>query len=354
MGETPSTSRDKAGVAALPPLPPVEEVRPGLWSIPVPIPINPLRFVLAYALASPGGVYLIDTGWDTDEAFASLSAGLGVAGYEMADVRGLMVTHIHPDHFGLAGRIRAASGAWVGLHPADAALVSTRYVGPDELLGRVREMLLRSGVPEDELDLLQHASMPVRPFVDPVAPDRLIEQGQQVDVLAWEITALWTPGHSPGHLCFYLPEHKVLLSGDHVLPRITPNVSFHPQSGPDPLGDFLRSLDRVAELEVDLVLPAHEYRFVGLQDRVADLKRHHEARFAEILALVKDGTDNAWGIASRMSWSRPWERIDGFMRRAALGEALAHLHALRVRGALQELPSDVVRWRPSRRSAVPG
>src|SRR6266480_2085166 len=178
------------------PLPPVERVRPGVWSIPVPIPNNPLRYVLVYAFETDRGIYIVDAGWNTDDAFDTLAAGLTMVGASVADVRGVMVTHIHPDHYGLAGRVRETSGAWVGLHPADAALIPDRYDHPDELLARVAATLKRWGAP----------------------PDVLLEDGDKPDVPGWDIQAIWTPGHSPGHLAFWEPRNRLMLTGDHVLP----------------------------------------------------------------------------------------------------------------------------------------
>src|ERR1700676_2569316 len=133
-------------------MPPVEEVRPGLWSIPVPIPDNPLRYVLVYALElGGGGVALVDAGWNTEEAWSALSDGLASAGGSMSDVQAVMVTHIHPDHYGLAGRVREASGAWIGLHPADAVMLEARYGDTDELLANMFLFLSDSGVPEEKL-----------------------------------------------------------------------------------------------------------------------------------------------------------------------------------------------------------
>src|SRR5205814_3942465 len=97
----------------LSPLPPVEKVRPGLWSVPVPLPNNSLRYVLVYVFETDRGPYLVDAGWNTDDAYAALDAGLGHIGSSISDVQGVLVTHIHPDHYGLAGRVREASGAWV-------------------------------------------------------------------------------------------------------------------------------------------------------------------------------------------------------------------------------------------------
>lgn len=326
------------------PLPPVEQVRPGLWSIPVPIPSNSLRYVLVYAMETDRGPYIVDAGWDTDEAYDTLVAGLDRAGFAMADVQGVLVTHIHPDHYGLAGRVREASGAWIGLHPADAALIHFRYMEPDALIEGMGTQLTLLGVPDDERTQLESASMPVRPFVWAVEPDILIEDGDKPEVPGWDVHAIWTPGHSPGHLCFWEAGHRLMLSGDHVLPRITPNVSLHPQSGENPLGQFLDSLDKVGAYDAEEVLPAHEHRFVNLSGRVAQLKAHHEERLVEALDVIRSGTDTAWEIAGKMSWSRPWNRIEGFMRRAAVTEIFAHLRLLERRGQLRLIVGEPLRW----------
>jgi glyoxylase-like metal-dependent hydrolase (beta-lactamase superfamily II) len=328
----------------LSPIPPVERVRPGLWSIPVPIPSSSLRYVFVYAFETERGAYIFDTGWNTDEAFAALTDGLQQAGFALSDVQGVLVTHIHPDHYGLAGRVREASGAWIGLHPADAALIHDRYTEPTELLERVTKMLKRVGAPTEELSPLVNASMPLRPLVSAVQPDRLIEDGDKPDIPGWELQAIWTPGHSPGHLCFWEASNKLMLSGDHILPRITPNIPFHPQAGADPLGDFLASLDKVADYDASEVLCAHEHRFVGLAGRVAQLKAHHEQRFAEVLDSIRNGVDTAWGIAAAMRWSRPWDRIEGFMRRAAVAEAMSHLRTLENRGVVREIMGEPSHW----------
>ncbi len=346
------TDSTNAGQAGRDPFPPVERLRPGLWTVPVPLPNNSLRYVFVYVFETDRGVYLVDAGWNTDEAYAALEAGLGTAGYEVGDVRGVLVTHIHPDHYGLAGRIREASGAWIALHPADAALIHARYSEPTDLLARVGGMLRRAGAPDEEIATLSSAAMPVRPFVDAVLPDVLLEDGQRPEVPGWELSAIWTPGHSPGHLCFWEPANEVLLSGDHVLPRITPNISFHPQAGSNPLGDYLRSLDKLDPYEPAEVMPAHEHRFLDLHQRLDELRAHHAERFREVLAAIGDGDTTAWTIARRMVWSRPWDSIEGFMRRAALGEAMAHLRALEERGVLREEDGEPSHWVLTERAAA--
>jgi glyoxylase-like metal-dependent hydrolase (beta-lactamase superfamily II) len=325
------------------PLPPVEQVRPGLWSIPVPLPIV-LRYVLVYAFETDRGPFIVDAGWNTDVAFEALGAGLSEAGFDIADVQGVMVTHIHPDHYGLAGRIRDTSGAWIALHPADAALIHDRYEEPTDLLERMGAWLRRLGAPASEIEDLRNASMPAREFVEFAKPDLLLEDGEKPDMPGWDLTAVWTPGHSPGHLCFWEPANQLMLTGDCVLPRITPNVNLNPQTEPNPLGDYLESLEKLAAFDATEALPAHEWRYVGHRARLLEIRAHHEQRFLEVIAAVRDGYDTAWEVAPRMDWSRPWDQIDGFMRRSAIGEAYAHLRALSKRGVLDESEGEPTRW----------
>ncbi|HUC36520.1 MAG TPA: MBL fold metallo-hydrolase [Acidimicrobiales bacterium] len=308
-------------------MPPVERVRPGLWSIPVPIPNNPLRYVLVYAfeLAS-GGVAIVDAGWNTEDAWVALSKGLEEAGGSVSDVRAVLVTHIHPDHYGLAGRVREESGAWIGLHPADAEVLESRYIETDDLLARMRVLLQDAGVPEVSLPDLNFASMMIRGQVTMAVPDVLFEDGARLDVPGWDLRVVWTPGHSPGHVCFYSDRQRILLSGDHVLPRITPNIGVHTQQFPNPLGEFLESLLKVQNLGVDEVLPAHEYRFADLRSRLDEIIVHHADRLAEIERLLAEHPGStAWDLSVQLRWSRPWHEIAAFMQRAAVGETLAHI-----------------------------
>jgi glyoxylase-like metal-dependent hydrolase (beta-lactamase superfamily II) len=326
----------------------VEKVVDGLWSIPVPIPQNPLRYVLVYAFEHEQGLNLVDAGWNTDEAWQALNDGIAKTGHTVADVKGVLVTHIHPDHYGLAGRVREASGAWIGLHPDDANLIPGRYgAGMDDIVAQMRALLTRHGVPDDEIDGLTTASFGIREWVDAVEPDRLINDGDRVDIPEWNVKALHTPGHSPGHLCFYAPDRKLLLSGDHVLPRITPNITVHAQQEPNPLADFLDSLARIENLEVTEVLPAHEWRFASLGARIAEITLHHKLRLQQTLETVTDrAPTTCWDVAVCLPWSRPWDQVVGFLRRAAVGETLAHLTLLESQGKVERQNGVLTRWIP--------
>lgn len=328
--------------------PPVERVRPGMWSIPVPIPNNPLRYVIVYALELRDGVAIVDTGWATNDAWAALTDGLAQAGYGIRDVRVALITHIHPDHYGLAGRVREESGALVALHPADAALLPARYGGDiDTLIGNMRALLRTCGVPESVVGELSGASMGIREFVALAEPDVLLEDGGRIDLPGWDMVALHTPGHSPGHVCFHERTHRILISGDHVLPRISPSITVHAQQMGNPLAEFLDALLRTRALDVGEVMPAHEWRFRGLDARCGELLAHHERRAEETEDVVRGAPGvTCWEVTRQLTWSRDWDEIGGFMRRAAVGETLAHLVLLESRGRVRREGVVPERWLP--------
>jgi glyoxylase-like metal-dependent hydrolase (beta-lactamase superfamily II) len=233
----------------------------------------------------------------------------------------------------------------VALHPADAALVSDRYEQVDDLLDRIVAWLREADAPTSELEAMRDASMAIRKVVVVAPPDVLLSDGDRPEVPGWQLVAVHTPGHTPGHLCFYEERTGLLLSGDHVLPRITANVSVNPQSGGDPLGDYLASLERLRKYADCPVLPAHEWRFEGLGERIDTIVAHHEERLEETRRLVAGGAATIWEVATRLGWSRPWEEIHGFMRRAAVGETHAHLVLLERRGRLERVGEHPLRWR---------
>ncbi|TDC58566.1 MBL fold metallo-hydrolase [Actinomadura sp. KC345] len=304
----------------------VRPVAPDVWAVPVPIPDNPLRYTVCYALEAAGGLVLLDPGWDADATYEALVSGLATLGGAVGDVRGVIVTHFHPDHHGLAGRVRAESGAWIALHDADA-----RFFGSDaaavEAMVRTNEVWMRAaGASVDDHPELADAEDEVvrrillaRPDIHPLDGDRLPGTGR--------LTVVHTPGHTPGHICLHDPDRRLLFGGDHLLPRISPNVGWHPMSGTNPLSDFLASLQRVAQLDAatDLVLPAHEWAFTGPAARAMELIRHHDERLAEVKGLLVAGPQTAWDLVQGLTWSRPWASLAPNLKRAALGEVLAHL-----------------------------
>jgi glyoxylase-like metal-dependent hydrolase (beta-lactamase superfamily II) len=327
--------------------PPVEEVRPGLWSIPVPIPHSPLRYTLCYAFAGSGPLIIVDPGWDDADARAALEAGLAVAGATTGDVAGVVLTHIHPDHHGLSSWLREQSGAWIGMHPAEAATLPGRMAHYRDGAAD-RDWLRRAGVPADEIEGLAISEDHLAALRRMAAPDRLLEDGATLPLPGRTVRAVWTPGHTPGHLCLHDAEAGVLFTGDHLLPRITPNIAAKDETDGDPLGDYLTSLNIMTAFQADEALPGHEYRFREIDVRAKAVAGHHDERAAEVIAAVANlDVPTAWSIAGALTWSRGWAALEGFPRRMALGETIAHLNHLHAEKALIRSPGVPTHWHPA-------
>ena len=321
-----------------------EDLGGGLWSVPVPIPDNPLAYTLVYALESPKGPVLVDAGWQHEDAWAALRDGLGTFGIDVADVHGVVVTHFHPDHAGLAGRVRETSGAWIAMHQADAEFIRMFHTTDRAQRSSIElDTLRRAGASDSELTEPADGGR-----VDPPAiPDRELSDRELVDLPGRSLRTIWTPGHSPGHICLHLEDGDRIFTGDHVLPRITPHVGLYPYDIPDvdPLGQFLGSLDKVSAMSVDEVLPAHQYRFNGLSARAQEIIDHHEERLAEVAALLSSRPTTLWDVTAGLTWRHAWADMAQGSRRMAAAEAAAHIRTLETRGvARREGTDDPIRY----------
>lgn len=322
-----------------------EEVRSGLFQLKVPIPNNPLGWVLPYLIPGGDGYTLVDSGWNTPDAFDALESELREVGVTLQDIKRLLVTHVHPDHYGLAGRIKETSGAKIIIHQRERDLIRSRYMQPEQLLERLASWLAQHGVPKIDVADLQTSSMPVRQFVVPAEPDEVLWGGETLDLGSCKLEVFWTPGHSPGHVCFYEREKRFMLTGDHVLPTITPNVSFNPQQLGNPLGDYLASLERLESLEVDDAFPAHEYAFKDLPGRLRAIVRHHHERLDEMFGVIGDSRGTAYDIASGIVWTTgSYESFTPWMRRAAISETLAHLEYAVYEGRARQTEENGIIW----------
>jgi len=323
------------------------EVIPGIYQLklPLPVPHTALGYVNTYLVRGDDGCLLVDTGWNTNEAFSSLQKQLAEIGVDFKDITQIVVTHIHPDHYGLSGRLKQLSRAKLLLHRLDKNLIKSRYVNMDKLLRQTNQWLQNNGVPPDELPELRTASVGMARYVATESPDITLRGGETITAGVFSFQVLWTPGHSPGHICLYEPDRKVLISGDHVLTTITPNVGLHPQSSENPLGDYVSSLDKISQLDVDLILPGHETPFTGLAARIEQTIQHHAQRNMEILATLTAGPKTAYQVVRDMSWQSDtsnagWQNLPPVHKRLAILEILSHLKAMIIDGRVDKSSRD--------------
>lgn len=327
------------------------QLLPGVHQFKVPIPKNSiivdgnLEYTLTYAVQGRDGWVLVDAGLESDIGWTSLQEQLAETGIGFKDVKSLVVTHIHPDHLGLAPRIKQISPhTELIMHELDSPRGAQWRAAVNNDPSPIQAWLLRHGVPVESIESTGWGRGPRRGFFVDIEVDRKLTE-RQVRIPGTDgIYALWTPGHTPGHLCIYDADRKVLFSGDHILPKITPNVSYGFGAHGNPLKDFLESLRWVGTFDVQMVCPPHQHVFHDLKGRLEELYRHHDERLGGIMTALEDGPRSPFDIASRLKWSirRPWAEMQPTTRIMAMFETNSHLRLLAEEKKIKELPGELL------------
>ncbi len=324
----------------------ISQVLPGLSRVEVPLPGSPLKAVNSYVIEGERCL-VVDTGMNRPECLAALQTALSELGVDPAE-SDFFITHFHADHLGLVGEL-SGPGSRIHLNQPEAefmaeAMVSRTFL--DELASRAR----KGGFSEQEIQasLRKHPGLKYSPKSCPRFTS--LNEGDTLAVGEFSFECVATPGHTIGHQCLFDRRRKLLISGDHVLGDITPNIAALWDER-NPLKDFLASLDKVARFDVDLVLPGHRQPFGDLPGRVEQLKRHHEQRLDEVRGVLDAGGKTAYEVASGMSWdivTDSWEAFPVVQKWFAVGEAATHLRYLQEVGDVEvDTEREPVLFRPS-------
>jgi glyoxylase-like metal-dependent hydrolase (beta-lactamase superfamily II) len=308
------------------------EIVEGVHQLRVPMPSNAVMsgkraYTLVYLVEDSSGWVLIDSGWNYEEGWSALKTQLSEVVPNLHDIKTLIVTHFHPDHLGLAGHVKQATGANLVMHQNDAPDMRKNNldiaISPN--MNQNQAWLVRCGATAEEA----RQSQPPNRGQDNLITNHVIQTPIYKLPESKSLYTIWTPGHSPGHLCIYDYQRKLLFSGDHILPTISPNIGLFPFSTSDPLADYQESLLRTKELDVTVVLPAHEDQFTNLSSRVDELLAHHEARLTEVIQVINEKSYTGFQVAALLTWnSKPWEKMEGLTRFLALGETMSHIRHL--------------------------
>lgn len=320
----------------------VTELPPEIRQIRLPMPNNPLRHINSYLIKADDGYVLVDCGWDLPEVLDALRAALKDEGIGLDDVRRLVVTHYHSDHYGLAGRLVGLGRLRLMMHRLDWAYVRDNLSSLRDYSHQSNAWLTRNGLDESLSEADRRAFEALGRFTI-VQPHEELEDAAEIGAGRYTWRVVWTPGHTPGHICLFDADRRLLISGDHVLEPITPNVSLWHSDAGNPLGDFLQSLHRVADLGADLVLPAHGEPFAGLKRRVDELLAHHYAREDAILEALDGQAITAAEVAGRIPWTRHKRSFGGLptlQQRMALSETLSHLEELRAHARVRRVDTE--------------
>ena len=316
------------------------EVAADVFELRLPIPFED-GLVNVFLFPDGGEADLLDCGMNAEESLEAIHRAVKQLGAQR--LRRLVVTHIHPDHYGAAGMLAGGDGlADLYIHRLEVPLVQPRYVELEHLVDEVKHYLLVNGVPSEEAEVLSNSQRALSQVVKPAEPSVQLDGAESIQLGRRTLRVEWTPGHSPGHICLYERAHGLLFAGDHILPELSPNIGLHPQSTPDPLHEYLDGLKRMAAYQPNLVLPGHGRPFSNVSNRVDALVSHHQRRLDQILEIVGRDEKSGWQLALDL-WG---PRDNLYEKRLALQEGLAHLQALAVEGRVSKsvTPASVL-WR---------
>ncbi|MDM7323620.1 MAG: MBL fold metallo-hydrolase [Thermus sp.] len=306
----------------------MREILPGLYQIPVPIPY-PLKTVNLYLFKDHGEVALLDTALGTKTARGSLELSLAELGLCFPDIQTVLLTHHHPDHYGLAGFFEGL-GAQVFLHEEELGRGHLFWLHPEAFEEQSLRLFLDHGTPEEALKDIRETMAKTRERVHAPQHPIPLKDGEVLEVAGKRLRVVWTPGHADGHVAFFLEEEGVLLAGDTLLERVSPNVGLWAYTRENPLRDFLASLARLEALPVRVAYAGHFGPIPQVKKRVQELLAHHQERL-EALATHLETPKTAWELSLRLF---PQE-LDAAGRRFAFAETLAHLEYLRLEGQLK-------------------
>ena len=300
---------------------------PAVFSIQIDLPNNPLRSLNVYVIVTPAQNLLIDTGFNRRECRDALWTGIRELGLDLKRTR-VFLTHLHSDHTGLAGDF-AQQDCPIYMGRIDYEYLNQMKNGRN--LSDMEEIFRCEGFPEVVFSLQNQKNQGRRYGVQQMFPARLVDDGTVIGLGDLEIRCVHTPGHTPGHMTLYLPEQRLLFTGDHILFDITPNISVW-NGVPRSLEDYLSSLDKIRSLSVRAAFPAHRHGESDVYRRIDALQSHHRERLSEVRQAIETHPGaTAYQIAGMISWSAQglgWEQFPPHQKWFAMGETLAHLRYL--------------------------
>jgi glyoxylase-like metal-dependent hydrolase (beta-lactamase superfamily II) len=316
-----------------------ERVIPGLCRLRFALPFPGVPHCNAWAIAAGDGIVLVDTGMHQPGSFADLERALEMVGLRIDQVQLLVSTHAHVDHWGQAATVRDRTGCEFWMHPNHEH--GTRpATDPGLAVARILEIGRQSGVPETALrGYAERARGSSSGIARVIEPDRPLVAGVEIETNLGTWSVHETPGHAPSHVCLFQAERRLLISGDHLLGRISQYFDYG--WTPDPIGEFLHSLDQTDALGARLALSGHGKPFIDVHGHIEGNRRLVNERLDAALAAVREEPKPAVEIAPSI-FGEPLTEANAGWR---LQETLCYLRHLELAGRIsRESDGDLARW----------
>lgn len=317
----------------------ISEVARDVFLARLPLPFA-LNSVNCYLLRDAEGWTVFDTGLHIPAGEAAWRDALASLDVAPEAIRRIIVSHHHPDHYGMAGWLQALTGAPVLMAPRETELAAGIWGKPPDAPEPMAALFTAHGTPDDLVATIARDVALLRRATFPHPQARFITPGERLRMAGRHFVALHAPGHSDGQLIFFDEADGLLLCGDHVLNTITPHIGLWPGSEPNPLGRYLASLEELADVPVRLALPGHRSLIHSWRERVGELQRHHADRLAAMRAALHGGA-TAYEVARRVF---PFDEYTTHEMRFAVAETIAHLEYLVHTGVARRFEGEVVRY----------
>jgi glyoxylase-like metal-dependent hydrolase (beta-lactamase superfamily II) len=305
-----------------------------IYKIELPVPFSLQTMNVFFIDVSPRT--LIDTGIKTEASFEALKNGLEKISFSLNSIERILITHAHIDHYGQAKRIAMATGAPIYIHSIEYGRTRSLI----HSLGLLKVVLFRNGVPDTLANEALHFIESSQKMADSLEEAFFLNDEDPIPFESMRWKTIHCPGHSPGLICFYWPEKKILFTGDHLLKEITPNPVLQIPESPSllhypSLKEYIASLEKVERLEISLLLPGHGEEITDAKGLIQKIYTHHRERMGHILSILSDGEKTPFEIAMDL-----FPGVPPFEIFLGVSEALGHLEILRERGEVSVKEKD--------------
>ncbi len=317
------------------------EIVPGIHRL--VLPLQEAATVNIFLLKGRQGCLLIDGGWHAERCWDAVHGQLAEAGATMKDIVQVVYTHLHPDHVGLSGALEEHGVKLQAAHRLEIEhQIHLRSLDDEWCWDEEGKWLCRQGMPPQHLSEYHRITMDMHHQALLARPNQALEDGDVIDFPPFQLRVIWTPGHTPGHICLYEPRLKLLFAGDHICGRGLPYIGLfasYPQDE-DLVGLFVKSTRSLKGVEVSQVLPAHGREFGGIVARLDEILADTEQVQQKVWALLDGGAVTSFEAAVRRNPN--WEDMDPLLRRYSMREVAGRLRGLKFDGRAESVTNEGV------------
>lgn len=315
----------------------IKEVYKDIYQATFPLTGNPLKSINIFTIKSGDCALIIDTGFNNPENRANMEELFAKLAVNPLKTK-LFLTHLHSDHVGLAKWLYDRGIGDIYISEKDGKMVENGINKEDFQWQNIIKNAHFQGLGPENLKIEDHPGYKNRP--KEAFPHTKIKPGWEISIGDYNFVAIDEEGHTPGMLGLYEKEHKILFCGDHILGKITPNITYWGDEFGDSLGIYLKNLKKIKDLDIKHLYSSHRFLVEDVNARIDELLDHHDRRLKDVLEIIeKLEKATTTEITQQMQWdikAKDWSDFPSSQKWFAVAEAAAHLKHLVIQGRIKE------------------